>query len=123
MSSPVVKGVKNHKCNEVKNALSLFIKCETVRASSSLYYFICFKQKRSHKKYLFHQLLYKYVTSGYSVCSFCAYFSREKLWICMEYCGGGSLQDIYHGKVCFFCISEIFLNGELKLSSYCLYLN
>lgn len=23
--------------------------------------------------------------------------SREKLWICMEYCGGGSLQDIYHG--------------------------
>ncbi|PWA29639.1 hypothetical protein CCH79_00007963 [Gambusia affinis] len=22
--------------------------------------------------------------------------SREKLWICMEYCGGGSLQDIYH---------------------------
>uniref|UniRef100_A0A3B3ZY30 Protein kinase domain-containing protein n=1 Tax=Periophthalmus magnuspinnatus TaxID=409849 RepID=A0A3B3ZY30_9GOBI len=21
---------------------------------------------------------------------------REKLWICMEYCGGGSLQDIYH---------------------------
>uniref|UniRef100_A0A3Q2VU91 Mitogen-activated protein kinase kinase kinase kinase n=1 Tax=Haplochromis burtoni TaxID=8153 RepID=A0A3Q2VU91_HAPBU len=28
-----------------------------------------------------------------------AYFGsylREKLWICMEYCGGGSLQDIYH---------------------------
>uniref|UniRef100_A0A8K9VA97 Mitogen-activated protein kinase kinase kinase kinase 5 n=1 Tax=Oncorhynchus mykiss TaxID=8022 RepID=A0A8K9VA97_ONCMY len=21
---------------------------------------------------------------------------RDKLWICMEYCGGGSLQDIYH---------------------------
>uniref|UniRef100_A0A6I8N596 Mitogen-activated protein kinase kinase kinase kinase n=1 Tax=Ornithorhynchus anatinus TaxID=9258 RepID=A0A6I8N596_ORNAN len=25
-----------------------------------------------------------------------SYLSREKLWICMEYCGGGSLQDIYH---------------------------
>ena len=25
--------------------------------------------------------------------------SREKLWICMEYCGGGSLQDIYHGEL------------------------
>jgi len=25
--------------------------------------------------------------------------SREKLWICMEYCGGGSLQDIYHGTL------------------------
>uniref|UniRef100_A0A674PG86 Mitogen-activated protein kinase kinase kinase kinase n=1 Tax=Takifugu rubripes TaxID=31033 RepID=A0A674PG86_TAKRU len=24
------------------------------------------------------------------------FLSREKLWICMEYCGGGSLQDIYH---------------------------
>lgn len=26
------------------------------------------------------------------------YFRREKLWIAMEFCGGGSLQDIYHGK-------------------------
>ncbi|XP_054893963.1 mitogen-activated protein kinase kinase kinase kinase 5 isoform X3 [Poeciliopsis prolifica] len=25
-----------------------------------------------------------------------SYLNREKLWICMEYCGGGSLQDIYH---------------------------
>ncbi|XP_026875611.1 mitogen-activated protein kinase kinase kinase kinase 5 isoform X1 [Electrophorus electricus] len=25
-----------------------------------------------------------------------SYLCREKLWICMEYCGGGSLQDIYH---------------------------
>lgn len=23
---------------------------------------------------------------------------RDKLWISMEYCGGGSLQDIYHGN-------------------------
>uniref|UniRef100_A0A8C2P0E9 Mitogen-activated protein kinase kinase kinase kinase n=1 Tax=Capra hircus TaxID=9925 RepID=A0A8C2P0E9_CAPHI len=27
---------------------------------------------------------------------FLFHVSREKLWICMEYCGGGSLQDIYH---------------------------
>ncbi|XP_053213147.1 mitogen-activated protein kinase kinase kinase kinase 5-like isoform X5 [Panonychus citri] len=24
-----------------------------------------------------------------------SYLSRDRLWICMEYCGGGSLQDIY----------------------------
>uniref|UniRef100_A0A8C1JS34 non-specific serine/threonine protein kinase n=1 Tax=Cyprinus carpio TaxID=7962 RepID=A0A8C1JS34_CYPCA len=27
-----------------------------------------------------------------------SYIRMNKLWICMEYCGGGSLQDIYHGK-------------------------
>ncbi|XP_071832271.1 mitogen-activated protein kinase kinase kinase kinase 5-like isoform X3 [Apostichopus japonicus] len=27
---------------------------------------------------------------------FGSYLRREKLWIAMEYCGGGSLQDIYH---------------------------
>lgn len=26
-----------------------------------------------------------------------SYLRRDKLWICMEFCGGGSLQDIYHG--------------------------
>uniref|UniRef100_A0A672K6W6 Mitogen-activated protein kinase kinase kinase kinase n=1 Tax=Sinocyclocheilus grahami TaxID=75366 RepID=A0A672K6W6_SINGR len=31
---------------------------------------------------------------------------REKLWICMEYCGGGSLQDIYHGKLVV-CVENI----------------
>ncbi|XP_074095519.1 MAP4K3-like protein hppy isoform X4 [Cotesia typhae] len=25
-----------------------------------------------------------------------SYLRRDKLWICMEYCSGGSLQDIYH---------------------------
>ncbi|XP_062328583.1 mitogen-activated protein kinase kinase kinase kinase 5-like [Osmerus eperlanus] len=25
-----------------------------------------------------------------------SYIRANKLWICMEYCGGGSLQDIYH---------------------------
>ena len=23
----------------------------------------------------------------------------DKLWIAMEFCGGGSLQDIYHGMI------------------------
>ena len=27
-----------------------------------------------------------------------SYLRRDKLWICMEYCGGSSLQDIYHSK-------------------------
>nr|XP_006815628.1 PREDICTED: mitogen-activated protein kinase kinase kinase kinase 5 [Saccoglossus kowalevskii] len=30
------------------------------------------------------------------VAYFGSYLRREKLWIAMEYCGGGSLQDIYH---------------------------
>ncbi|XP_042895370.1 mitogen-activated protein kinase kinase kinase kinase 5 [Parasteatoda tepidariorum] len=29
------------------------------------------------------------------VAYFGSYLRRDKLWICMEYCGGGSLQDIY----------------------------
>uniref|UniRef100_A0A8C7WEG6 non-specific serine/threonine protein kinase n=1 Tax=Oncorhynchus mykiss TaxID=8022 RepID=A0A8C7WEG6_ONCMY len=32
------------------------------------------------------------------VAYFGSYLRRDKLWICMEYCGGGSLQDIYHGN-------------------------
>ena len=27
---------------------------------------------------------------------FASYFRKDKLWICMEFCGGGSLQDIYN---------------------------
>ncbi|XP_063059291.1 mitogen-activated protein kinase kinase kinase kinase 6 [Engraulis encrasicolus] len=30
------------------------------------------------------------------VAYFGSYHTNNKLWICMEYCGGGSLQDIYH---------------------------
>ena len=26
-------------------------------------------------------------------------YRRDRLWIAMEYCGGGSLQDIYHGEL------------------------
>jgi serine/threonine protein kinase len=28
-----------------------------------------------------------------------SYLRRDKLWICMEFCGGGSLQDIYHSSL------------------------
>uniref|UniRef100_A0A3Q3G4E7 non-specific serine/threonine protein kinase n=1 Tax=Labrus bergylta TaxID=56723 RepID=A0A3Q3G4E7_9LABR len=31
------------------------------------------------------------------VAYFGSYHRNTKLWICMEYCGGGSLQDMYHG--------------------------
>uniref|UniRef100_A0A3B4B7I3 Protein kinase domain-containing protein n=1 Tax=Periophthalmus magnuspinnatus TaxID=409849 RepID=A0A3B4B7I3_9GOBI len=27
-----------------------------------------------------------------------SYIQDNELWICMEFCGGGSLQDIYHGQ-------------------------
>ena len=27
-----------------------------------------------------------------------SYLRQDRLWICMEFCGGGSLQDIYHGE-------------------------
>lgn len=30
-----------------------------------------------------------------------SYLRKDKLWICMEYCGGGSLQDIYHSEFAF----------------------
>uniref|UniRef100_A0A8C1PY43 non-specific serine/threonine protein kinase n=1 Tax=Cyprinus carpio TaxID=7962 RepID=A0A8C1PY43_CYPCA len=36
------------------------------------------------------------------VAYFGSYLRNNKLWICMEFCGGGSLQDIYHGTVVFF---------------------
>uniref|UniRef100_A0AAR2LXG6 Non-specific serine/threonine protein kinase n=1 Tax=Pygocentrus nattereri TaxID=42514 RepID=A0AAR2LXG6_PYGNA len=32
------------------------------------------------------------------VAYFGSYLRNNKLWICMEFCGGGSLQDIYHGN-------------------------
>ena len=35
------------------------------------------------------------------VAYFGSYLRRDKLWICMEFCGGSSLQDIYHSKTLF----------------------
>ncbi|KAH0620220.1 hypothetical protein JD844_020270 [Phrynosoma platyrhinos] len=42
------------------------------------------------------------------VAYFGSYLSREKLWICMEYCGGGSLQDIYHGTRKLLCLFHCY---------------
>uniref|UniRef100_A0AAY5EQX4 Mitogen-activated protein kinase kinase kinase kinase n=1 Tax=Electrophorus electricus TaxID=8005 RepID=A0AAY5EQX4_ELEEL len=46
-----------------------------------------------------------------------SYLCREKLWICMEYCGGGSLQDIYHGMLCYnLCQSGLgYLHSKGKM--------
>jgi serine/threonine protein kinase len=37
-----------------------------------------------------------YLSSGYDLVL--EEERRDKLWIAMEFCGGGSLQDIYHGQ-------------------------
>uniref|UniRef100_A0A4W5K237 non-specific serine/threonine protein kinase n=1 Tax=Hucho hucho TaxID=62062 RepID=A0A4W5K237_9TELE len=42
------------------------------------------------------------------VAYFGSYLRNNKLWICMEYCGGGSLQDIYHGMLLgFLCLQGL----------------
>lgn len=41
------------------------------------------------------------------VAYFGSYLRRDKLWICMEYCGGGSLQDIYHSRNISLCIIKL----------------
>uniref|UniRef100_A0A665VY57 Mitogen-activated protein kinase kinase kinase kinase 2 n=1 Tax=Echeneis naucrates TaxID=173247 RepID=A0A665VY57_ECHNA len=43
------------------------------------------------------------------VAYFGSYHRNTKLWICMEYCGGGSLQDIYHVSHSKICIFTLFL--------------
>uniref|UniRef100_A0A8C1NCK4 Mitogen-activated protein kinase kinase kinase kinase 6 n=1 Tax=Cyprinus carpio TaxID=7962 RepID=A0A8C1NCK4_CYPCA len=41
------------------------------------------------------------------VAYFGSYLRNNKLWICMEFCGGGSLQDIYHEFIyILYCMSE-----------------
>ncbi|TRZ00509.1 hypothetical protein DNTS_018407 [Danionella cerebrum] len=66
------------------------------------------------------------------VAYFGSYLCREKLWICMEYCGGGSLQDIYHVtgplselQIAYVCRetiqgANILLtdNGDVKLADF-----
>uniref|UniRef100_A0A8B9F3R9 Mitogen-activated protein kinase kinase kinase kinase n=1 Tax=Amazona collaria TaxID=241587 RepID=A0A8B9F3R9_9PSIT len=57
------------------------------------------------------------------VAYFGSYLRRDKLWICMEFCGGGSLQDIYHVRnVCdekywTKLLSEYFMQGLYYLHS------
>ena len=39
-----------------------------------------------------------------------SYLRRDKLWICMEFCGGGSLQDIYHSELlCSLILAQYFI--------------
>lgn len=45
----------------------------------------------------FSDMFYRYSSNLTGNEWFCSLFRRDKLWICMEFCGGGSLQDIYHG--------------------------
>ncbi|KAJ8266051.1 hypothetical protein GJAV_G00125350 [Gymnothorax javanicus] len=47
----------------------------------------CIQQEISMMKECSHKNIVAY---------FGAYLRNNKLWICMEFCGGGSLQDIYH---------------------------
>jgi len=35
----------------------------------------------------------------YNTLDFLLCYRRDKLWIAMEYCGGGSMQDIYHSEL------------------------
>lgn len=44
-----------------------------------------------------------------------SYLRRDKLWICMEYCGGGSLQDIYHSmcKIFDYCLKRMQIYNNL----------
>uniref|UniRef100_A0AAX7UVU0 Mitogen-activated protein kinase kinase kinase kinase n=1 Tax=Astatotilapia calliptera TaxID=8154 RepID=A0AAX7UVU0_ASTCA len=51
------------------------------------------------------------------VAYFGSYLCREKLWICMEYCGGGSLQDIYHGEheLRFIGLGYLHIKGKIPV--------
>ena len=42
--------------------------------------------------------MYIHLPSLYCVFVCVLIVRRDKLWIAMEFCGGGSLQDIYHGR-------------------------
>uniref|UniRef100_A0A452FK28 Uncharacterized protein n=1 Tax=Capra hircus TaxID=9925 RepID=A0A452FK28_CAPHI len=45
------------------------------------------------------------------------FIGRDKLWICMEFCGGGSLQDIYHVLLLFLPFFFLKLQGLYYLHS------
>uniref|UniRef100_A0A4W6DXM1 Mitogen-activated protein kinase kinase kinase kinase 3 n=1 Tax=Lates calcarifer TaxID=8187 RepID=A0A4W6DXM1_LATCA len=52
------------------------------------------------------------------VAYFGSYLRRDKLWISMEYCGGGSLQDIYHSKNTDFGVSAQITATLAKRKSF-----
>uniref|UniRef100_A0A8C8RWM8 non-specific serine/threonine protein kinase n=1 Tax=Pelusios castaneus TaxID=367368 RepID=A0A8C8RWM8_9SAUR len=43
-----------------------------------------------------------------------SYIRLNKLWICMEFCGAGSLQDIYHGKVAPAGLSDFGISAQIS---------
>ena len=47
---------------------------------------------------------------------FGSYLRRDKLWIAMEFCGGGSLQDIYNGFIFRFLTRKFIKNIDLKMT-------
>uniref|UniRef100_A0A8C2RGS4 Mitogen-activated protein kinase kinase kinase kinase n=1 Tax=Capra hircus TaxID=9925 RepID=A0A8C2RGS4_CAPHI len=53
------------------------------------------------------------------VAYFGSYLRRDKLWICMEFCGGGSLQDIYHGKTKSYIKGK--MHRDIKVHIICLF--
>uniref|UniRef100_A0A8C8CGH7 non-specific serine/threonine protein kinase n=1 Tax=Oncorhynchus tshawytscha TaxID=74940 RepID=A0A8C8CGH7_ONCTS len=63
------------------------------------------------------------------VAYFGSYLRNNKLWICMEYCGGGSLQDIYHvtgplneRQIAYVCRETLQVNGLKNRSTKILFL-
>lgn len=53
-----------------------------------------------------------------------SYLRRDRLWIVMEYCSGGSLQDIYHSNIfgltsyCFFKYTVSLYSLQLSRPSF-----
>uniref|UniRef100_A0A8C7J9R9 Mitogen-activated protein kinase kinase kinase kinase n=1 Tax=Oncorhynchus kisutch TaxID=8019 RepID=A0A8C7J9R9_ONCKI len=63
------------------------------------------------------------------VAYFGSYLRNNKLWICMEYCGGGSLQDIYHvtgplneRQIAYVCRETLQVNALKNRSTKILFL-
>ena len=43
-------------------------------------------------------------------------FRRDKLWIAMEYCGGGSMQDIYHSEYYLVVTCHTYITSSIILT-------
>ena len=88
-------------------ALKIF-RCSTVPQRSAYTHFIFFARlifvaPRADKNILTAKIFpiyYIYIVRvPVSIFFLLSLYRRDRLWIAMEYCGGGSLQDIYHGTL------------------------